>query len=406
MKVETADIEVFPSFFCICFTDFYTREKKHFRISTHENDSEKLYTYLYNNNNNNYYLISFNGNSYDWIIVNYLFVNYHKLKSLPVTNLNERLYLISQSIIESQNTNNFHYSEYKKYIYNLPFNSIDLADFWAKLIIRNKKLSLKFFAISLDLSIIECPISWTQKYLTKEEEDIVIDYCYNDIDITHNLAHALREQINFRLKLKKQKGYDCLSWSGVKIGSESLIKDLASTNNISEKVIRDMRTYRNSVKLSDIILPTIKFETPPTGNHWKVKAKSSKKGENKFIDCFNTFSDLLIYLKTLEVKDTKSINCRVFFKDMIYDIKSGGLHSYHDSELRIREENKLYIDEDVSSYYPTLGAEQSFVPYHFIKLGLADILKRDKKDRIKDKKEGRLLDAELKKLKLNGKLPY
>jgi len=349
MKVEVADIETFPSFFCICFINFHTKERISFRISTHKNQIKELYAYLLENKKNkDYYLISFNGNSYDWIIVNYLFINYYMLSKLTVIDINERLYLISQNIISSQNTNSFHYSEFKKYTYNLPFQSIDLADFWAKLTIRNKKLSLKFFAVSLDLDIIECPISWTEKYLTKEQEDIVLEYCFNDTEVTHALALALREQINFRLKLKQQKGYDCLSWSGVKIGLESLIKDLAITNKIDEKVIRDMRTHRNSVRLSDIILPTIKFETPPTGNHWKVKAKSSKKGENKFIDCFNTFSDLLIHLKTLTVKDTKSINCRVFFKDMIYDIKSGGLHSYHDSELRFREEDKLYIDEDVN----------------------------------------------------------
>lgn len=349
VKVEVGDIEVLKSFFCLCITDFHTKEKvASFRISYQKNDIDRLYNYIIENKKNkDYYMISFNGNNYDWIIINYLIINYYTLKKLSTKSIIERLYLVSQSIIESQNNNNFHFSEYKRYSYNLPFNSIDLFQFWSKLTIKSRKLSLKFFAVSLDLSVVECTIPWDKDDITKEEGDTIVEYCFNDTDVTLELAYHLREKINFRLNLKRITNFDCLSWSEVKIGLESLIKDISVRNNIPEKTIRDMRTYRNSVKLSDIILPEIKFETPATGNHWKVKAKSSKKGENKFIDCFNTFTDLLIHLKTLTVYNTKSINCRVFFKDTIYDVKSGGLHSYHDSEIRIKEKGKLYKDIDV-----------------------------------------------------------
>ena len=399
-KFVVLDIEVFKQFFCIVITDFHTLEKVKFRISKSKNEYIELITYLnmlYTTNK--LYVITFNGNNYDNVVINYMIKNYFLLKSKDYLTITKEIHKVSDNLIKSDKIHN---SNYKSYSYNLKYQSIDLMCFWALLTIKSKKLSLKFFAISLDLSVEECPIHWNKIDITPEEEEIIITYCENDVFVTYTLAQKLKPKINFRIELQHKKNLNCLSWSEVKIGSELLIKDVARENNIEEYEIRKLGIDREFVKLNEIIANDIVFLEPKTNKHWQEKDKVVK-GKVKILECFDTFTDALDYLKTLTVYNTKSIAIRVRFKNVIYDIKSGGLHSFHlRKEIVKKQEGYIYIDEDVSSWYPTLGSMKEYVPEDFKKLKLAKILQRDKEDRVRDKKAGRILEAEIKKLKLNG----
>ena len=399
-KFVCLDIEVFVEMWCVVITDFHSGEEITFEISRRQNQLKEFVRYF--NELCSFYklhVITFNGNNYDNIIINWLLKNYSLIQNKDYVQLTSRLYQIN---VEITNAKKAFDNPYKKYSYNYPFQSIDLMQFWALLTIKSKKLSLKFFAISLDMSVEECPIKWTKINLTDEEIQIIIDYCKNDVKVTRRLGQFLKAKINFRIDLKHKKGLNCLSWSEVKIGTESLLISIAEKNNIELSEIKKMGTDRTSVKLSEIVANDIVFTTPRTFKHWK-EVDRIKDGKQILLQCFDTFTDALVYIKTLEVYDTKSISVRVYFKDVVYDIKSGGLHSFHPNKQIVkRKENDLYEDVDVSSWYPTLGCNKGYIPIQFKKLGLADILRKDKEERVLDKKAGRKLDAEVKKLRLNG----
>lgn len=391
------DIETFSEFFCICISNFKSGEKKVFEVSRRKNDLKEAIEYL---NNPNHKVITFNGNGYDNIIINFIVKNYQKIIKLPVNQINLLLKSVNDAM-NKKDENGRH--KYSWYAYKLPYHSIDLMAFWALSTIKNKQLSLKFFMSNLGLKIQECPINWQRTNLTDEEMDTIIEYCFNDVHGTHELAVALRDRINFRNKLRLDFGFDCLSWSDVKIGEHGLLYDMAIENDVTIQELKDLRKESISrVYIKEVIPDVIKFKEKATGRHWQEKDKS-KDGKTVMKQCFNTFNDLLSYLKKQVVTSTNDLNCRVYYKDSIYDIKSGGLHTYHPNPILFsKNEDEIMEDIDVSSYYPTLGSEWEKVPKHFKRFKLADILKRQAIERIADKLEGRLVLADFKKLKLNG----
>ncbi len=98
---------------------------------------------------------------------------------------------------------------------------------------------------------------------------------------------------------------------------------------------------------------------------------------------------------------TNDLSYTVIIKDLRYDVKSGGLHSFHLNEKIFPDLTKvIYRDADVKSYYPTLGAEYLCVPRHLP--GMDKVLDKIKKLRIEYKNTGRIKDSNLYKLALNG----
>jgi hypothetical protein len=402
---ETGDIEVFKELFCIVLETNKTHKENVFVISPYQNDLKDFYNFINKRQKEyNWYMFSYNGNKYDWIIVNYMIKHKTLLLSLSTIEITKKIYTLNTEI---HSCKNLYISTLSKYMYEYPFQSIDLMCFWTISTIKNKKLSLKFFAISMDMNVEETSIPWVKDNLTKEECDSIVSYCKNDVKVSIALTDKLKDNINSRFAVRKEyrtakKDFKCLSWDDVKIGYEALLIDISKESNVLVKDLKTLKTLHDSVRLDDIIIPEIVFNSPKTGKMWYQKAKTTKAGESNIITCFDNFTDMLEHLKTLEVRGTKELSIRVYHKGVIHDIKSGGIHSYHDKEFRIRKEGYLYEDIDVSSYYPTLGVEQNFVPHHLIKYKLADILKKNKDERVADKLAGRTAQANIKKLKLNG----
>ena len=395
------DIEVFKRFFCVCIKDFKTGERYYFEISRRRNDLENLIAFVFKDPENTY-IFTCNGNRYDNVILNFLRKKLAVFRKMSHKEINPIIKMVSDEII--QNTNENGLNKYSSFGWGLSFNSVDFQAFYAISTVKSKNLSLKFFSFNLGLKIEECPVHWNKDELTDKEMDLIASYCWTDTDNTdYVIENEKREDVNFRFELRKEYGFDCLSWSDVKIGEEGLLHDMAKENNVHVDELRNKRTFRSHVNLKNIINPDIKFQVPATGKHWKERIKKGKtKDAEVVMDCFETFNDLLNFLKRKTVKSLKEINCRVYYEGTLYDVKSGGLHSYHEPIIYKTPEGYFMEDIDVDSYYPSLGCEHGYVPKQFKPYKLADILRTQKKERVADKKAGRIRKANFKKLKLNG----
>lgn len=382
------DVEVYRNIFTVTFKNYDTQKVIVFEISERKNQYCELIEFL----KTNPFLIGFNCKYYDNIILNVLnkhYIQYKEERNFLV--ITSYLKDISEALIVTED-----YNVYKKYKYNFPLKYIDLFLYWSKMLRQSKKLSLKSIAINMNWPIVmELPID-SNEDVELEDIDYLLYYNLNDVNITEELCKRKKEDINLRIAAQKRYKLDCLNWDGVKLGLNILVKRYSDRTNIPIDTVQNLRTVRESVKISEILLPIIKFKENDISYRTFIE-------EGKTFFSFKSPLGVLKYLNTLNVTNTSQINCRLFYNDTIYDIMSGGIHSVHTGDIQVRKEGFIYEDIDVSSYYPSLGAEHKFIPEH-LGIEFAEELGSIKNERLelKAKGLGKSNDAELLKLSMNG----
>ena len=143
------------------------------------------------------------------------------------------------------------------------FDTIDLLE-----IIRagyNTK-PLKMIAVNLNHHRIqELPIPFNQP-IEDDTLSILIDYNHNDLDITKLLFDFLQNDLQMRELLTNSYGVNFLGSSKSDIGKKLVgryyfdnLKDKGIKFN--EKKVKQSRTIRKQIDMSDVIFSSIKFET-------------------------------------------------------------------------------------------------------------------------------------------------
>lgn len=390
MNRAVGDIEVYPNFFCATFVDYDGEGKRVFEISERKNDLDDLVQFL----GEIKYMMGFNNIHYDNLILNCLYKEHSKLKGKGHDYITGELKKLNDLIILDDNEQN--YKKYSKYKYNQPFRSIDIFLYWSKLTRKSRKLSLKSMAVNINWHRIqELPLG-PNHVVTLDQMDAILEYNLNDSLVTKAVMMKMRKDINLRAEAQKRYGFDCMSWDGVKLGYNILLKRYCDRTKLPFDEVKQMRTHRESVHIGSLILPVVKFQEGDLSYIQFIEDK-------KLITRFKSFAGLHNYLKDLTVENTKQINCQVLHNGVRYDVKSGGLHTFHNPGVQLRRKGKKYKDKDVSSYYPTLGAEWSMIPEH---LGneFAEELDSVRHERLdlKARGLGKSNESELLKLAMNG----
>lgn len=345
MARSNGDVEVYPNFFCISFVDYDSDAEVTFEISERKNDLGAFYGFIRDNLKQ---FISFNGIHYDNIICMYLYSNYAKLATLTAEEVCVALKKLNDLIILTDENDRETQRQYARYKRNHPWESIDLFLYWSKLTRVSRKLSLKSLAVNMNWHRIqELPLG-PDHVVKVEEIPSIIEYNLNDCRITKELAKRMKKDINLRAEAKKRYGFHCMSWDGVKLGYNILIKRYSDRIGAEMRQVMELRTPRPTIDIGALILPVIGFKEGSTS-----KRQFIDKG--KLVTEFSSFYGLHQYLKTLVVTSTKEINCRVMYGGSRYDVKSGGLHTYHNASVVVPAKGMSYEDDDVSSYYPSLG---------------------------------------------------
>jgi hypothetical protein len=214
-----------------------------------------------------------------------------------------------------------------------------------------KRSSLKWIQYSMDWqNIIDMPIHHETLIHTQAEIDTILKYCVNDVKSTKEIYNRSHSQIKLRKELTKEYGIDLYSASEPRISKEIFGYFLTKKLNIQKRDLKQMRTYRNTIKVSDIILPYISFTSPE-------------------------FKVLLDRFKSLEVDALNlkgSFKYALDYKDVKTHFGLGGVHGAASKGVYEPDDDMMIMSSDVTSFYPNLAIKNQWSPGHFPKKEFCD----------------------------------
>ena len=344
MKVLVYDIETLKELFLI--TIYLPEEDKYyeFRIDRWTNQfdgfmrfSEKHSEYYWTGYNN----LRFDSQVIEWILKNQ--ENWNENSALEICSL------ISQKASDVIHDSNFDiFPEYREE--SLSFKQIDLFTL-NHFNNKNRMVSLKRLEFEMDLeNIEEMPIVHDKNNLSKEEIEMIRQYCKNDVYATYEFykmtigetSHPLykeNNQIQLRQDIESEFGIQCLNFSDSKIGDEMIKKYYCQEKNIKYNELPKKGLFRKEIAIKNCIAKYIEFQSP----------------------ILKTF---LKKIRKLVLKMTDEFKEQIVFYNNTYSFMKGGLHTENKPKIFTADDEHLIIDLDVSSYYPAIIINNGRYPAH------------------------------------------
>jgi len=367
-KVWVCDIEQFSNFHCATFLDRdNTDNVRAFVIYDDQNDSEAYYNFLKNEVSG---LIGFNIINYDYPLIHF-FMNLmegYGLNRLSSQQLTGLLFEESNRIIKEQ------YSAiYEKDV------RIPLLDLFKIHHFDNKAkiTSLKEVEIAINFENVQDLPFEPDHHVLFDEVDEILGYNLNDVKATYEFYLLTKDGVDMRKKLSNRYRINLRNANDPKIGQEIFGHQIALKKRIPYKYLKELRTYRHSIKFRECILPYIKFNSIE----------------------FNT---LLLKLQATEIESTYgTFDESVIYKGFKYDYGTGGIHGCIAPGIYKSENGYIIIDIDVKSYYPNLAIQNKIFPQH-LGIEFVHIYEELFKQRLKAQAEGDKATNSGLKLALNG----
>lgn len=335
------DYETLINCFVACFQHYKTDEIKVFVVHSLRNDIVELVKFLNNNKDNKEWHISFNGLAFDSQITEYILKVQDGLVDGDPEFIANELYNIAQDTITRSNAGEFALFSPR----DLSIEQIDVykLNHWDN---PAKRSSLKWIEYSMDwYNIQEMPIHHSTFISSMEQIDQIISYCINDVRATKNIMVLSKSQINLRQTLTQQYGINLYSASEPRIAKELFLHFLSNKLNVKKYDLKQLRTKRNEIRVNDIILPYVKFET---------------KGFQKIHEEFKTL--------VIDPNNTKGgFSYSVNYKGVRTDFGLGGVHGARQAGVYEAKDGMLIITSDVTSFYPNLAIRNKWAPAHIPK---------------------------------------
>jgi len=351
------DIETYKNFFCCTCLSVDSDDKHVFIIDENRNDIGGMRKFFFKK-----WMIGYNSLAFDNIVVNWILAE--NVSSA------EKIAEFSNTIIQTKDN----YEIVKYYKYNNNYKSIDLM---THLFSKALRVGLKELEVTMNYeNVQELPIHYT-KTLTEEEKLEVLDYNLNDCKATKLLCQKCKESLNLRTAILKEFGLECYSKDGVRTGVDLLLKLYCERTGEDQREVKDQRTFHPYIVFNKIIDKRISFQS-------------------------KEFSQLLKKLKETVITKTKgALDYKVYYKGVLFQFGTGGLHTKDAPKLIIPKENEILLDCDVASLYPSILINLGFKPAH-LRSEFLEVYKHVKDDRIRAKNAGEKLKSETYKLSLNG----
>jgi len=373
MKEEVIiyDIETMQELFLVvCMVP--GKAGKSFQVSKWKNELDKFVRYT--EANADAYWVGYNNLRFDSQVVEWILRNcdnWHELSNLEIT---ARIAQKAADVIHDANYDVFpEYREHELSLKQLDLFKIHHYDN------KNRMVSLKRLEFEMDLeNIEEMPIHHTKTNMTKEEIELTIDYCYNDVDATYEFYkitigktdHPLykgNNQIELRQDIEAEFGIPCLNYSDSKIGDEMIKKYYCSEKGIDYRELPKKGYFRKSINVKNCIAKYVTFET-------------------------DQLKDFLKKITKMQLGLQDDFKEHIDFYGNVYSFMKGGLHTENKPYVFEADEECEIIDWDVSSYYPAIIINNGQFPAHLGKeflrgykqmfdkrLELKPLAKKDKK---------------------------
>ena len=333
------DYETLLDCFTGVFENYKTSETKVFVVSRLRNDLKEFIEFLKENIQKNEWHISYNGLAFDAQVTHYILDNYKNWIDLDDAAIANLIYKYAQScIIKSRNKD---FQDYP--LWKMKIGQVDLFKLhhWDN---PAKRSSLKWIQYSMDWeNILEMPIHHETEIQTQSQLDTVLEYCINDVRSTREIFNKSKSQIKLRQELTKQYDINLFSASEPRISKELFSYYLCKKLNIQKREIKNMRTYRDIIKVKDIILPYISFKSA-------------------------TLQNLLNRFKSLELNPESlkgSFKYAIDYMNVNTHFGLGGVHGAVSSGIYKSDDDYVIMSSDVTSFYPNLVIKNSWSPGHF-----------------------------------------
>jgi len=335
------DYETLSNCFTGVFEHYKTQETKIFVIHDLQNDLDILIDFFKENYNNKEWHISYNGLAFDAQVTHYIIDNYTQWEDLKGCETAAIIYSYAQTCIEKSNNKQF--SDYPQW--KLKIGQIDVFKMhhWDN---PAKRSSLKWIQYSMDWeNILDMPIHHETEITTQDEIDTIIEYCINDVKSTKEIYNRSKSQIGLRKELTKTYGVNLFSASEPRISKELFGYYLTQKLNIPKRDLRNMRTYRDIIKVKDIILPYVEFTSP------------------EFQMLFQRFASLEVNAGSLK----GSFKYNLVYKEVKTHFGLGGVHGAAKKGIYESDDEMVIMSSDVTSFYPNLAIKNRWSPGHFPK---------------------------------------
>jgi hypothetical protein len=317
---------------------------KSFQVSKWKNQLDAFVRYT--ETNSDVYWVGYNNLRFDSQVVEWILRNYDKWHELTNLEICARIAQKAADVIHDANYDVFpEYREHELSLKQLDLFKIHHYDN------KNRMVSLKRLEFEMDLeNIEEMPIHHTKTNMTKEEVEMTIDYCYNDVDATYEFYkitlgetnHPLykgNNQIELRQDIEAEFGIPCMNYSDSKIGDEMIKKYYCSEKGIEYKELPRKGFFRKNIDLKNCIAKYVVFETPQLSEFLKKMKKTTLGLQDDFKE-------------------------HIDFHGNVYSFMKGGLHTENGPKIFEADEECEIIDWDVSSYYPAIIINNERFPAH------------------------------------------
>jgi len=334
------DLETITNCFIAVFEDYNTSARKLFVVHSLKNNLPDLVDFLEAcKKNKECWFFGYNNIAFDAQIIEFILANKVNLLSLSSDEASGEIYKYAQSVISKSNAGEWlDYPEHKFGIKQLDIYKLNNWDSDAK------RTSLKWVQYSMDWNNVEeMPFPHYKPVVGITDLSTVISYCGNDVASTKAICVLpdMKKQINLRAKLSKTYKLNLYSASEPRIAKEMFLHFLHEKIGTSKELLKNLRTLRDVVKLRDVILPYIKFETPEFCNmHSWFKMQDITVTEGKM--------------------EGPKHKMKAYGVETVYGL--GGLHGCCAPGIYESTEQDVIVTADVASFYPNLAIKNRWSP--------------------------------------------
>jgi hypothetical protein len=333
------DYETLKNCFVAVFEHYKTSERKIFIVHDLQNDFKDFIEFLRQNQEDKEWHISYNGLAFDSQVTHYIIENQALWINLSGCQIAEIIYAYATKCIQKSDSKDFQdYPQWKMCIGQIDLFKMHHWDNPAK------RSSLKWIQYSMDWdNILEMPIHHNTTIETKAQLDTIVEYCINDVQSTKEIFNRSVSQIKLRKELTNKYGINLYSASEPRISKELFAFYMSEKLRIEKREIKSMRTYRTVIKLSDIILPYVKFESLE-------------------------FKSLLDRFRAVELNPNNlkgSFKYSVKYADVTTHFGLGGVHGARKAGIYSSDDDYVIMSSDVTSFYPNLVIRNKWSPGHF-----------------------------------------
>lgn len=306
-------------------------------------------------------LVGFNSTKYDKYIVDYVYFIYNRTSNGYINktkvHIVTAIYNLSCELIDfGEGFYNIFRSKYVDRNYRSPFINWDIQRI---LRLDQMFISLKQVAIALKwYRVQDLPykphdlIKFTG--ISNPHEDAVIgeivDYNLNDVLITALLFYTKQDEVELRLDVSKLYNVNCENESRSSMASKLFAKFYCDATGIDKRTLSNLRTHRKKIEFSEIIDTKIEFETPYMQDILAELRRTTYGYGDKF-------------------KKTIKLNNKHFI------LAKGGLHSVDHPKIYTSTSKVIYVDADVTSFYPNIIINNNIYPAHLLAEAFINILK-------------------------------